>query len=192
MHDKDNTQDTSQMQGSVSVNDQTGKRVPFYKKIPLLDKVTIIVCALIIVLGFSLHLVRVVGDSMSPTYESGNLLITSTHFEDDDIQYGSVVVVYNPEDINKHHLIKRVVGLPGDQIQIKNGYLYRNGEMITEEYPQMHKGGVAEDLIQLSDDEYFVLGDNRNNSTDSRVFGPVERSEITNLIKGRLLSFHHR
>ena len=185
MFDNKDSKCPAQTAGVPASEDAVKAKAPLWKRIPLLDKVTIVICALIIITGLSLHLVRVVGSSMSPTYENGNLLVTTTHFDAEDISYGSVVVIYAPEDINKHHLIKRVVGLPGDDIRITDGYPYRNGEKVEEEYPPMRDGGVAADTIHLGNDEYFVLGDNRNNSTDSRVFGPVDRSELSNLVKCR-------
>ncbi|MDE6203467.1 MAG: signal peptidase I, partial [Lachnospiraceae bacterium] len=79
--------------------------------------------------------------------------------------------------------LKRVVGLPGERIQIIGGYLYINGEPLEEgeTYDKIVDAGIAENEILLENDEYFVMGDNRNVSEDSRSgnIGPVSKSMIT-------------
>lgn len=157
------------------------------RRIPRVYKITIIVCAVIIVLGKSLNLVRVVGDSMHPTYESGEVLVTSRNVSPETLDYDVVVVFYDESEGRRQQLIKRIVGVPGDEIQIVDGILYRNGNEIDTYFSNMNSAGVAEDPIILGDDEYFVLGDNRNNSRDSRVFGPIDLDQITNIVKTAIL-----
>ena len=81
-----------------------------------------------------------------------------------------------------HYYVKRVVGVPGDTVQIVDGALYVNGELFEEkkEVPSMEYAGVAEDEIKLGINEYFVLGDNRNNSEDSRYanIGLIKKEHI--------------
>lgn len=80
-----------------------------------------------------------------------------------------------------HTYIKRVVAIPGDTVQIRNGYLYVNGEQESGDYEKMADAGLLADEITLGEDEYIVLGDNRNNSEDSRAssVGIVEKSQIS-------------
>ncbi len=80
-----------------------------------------------------------------------------------------------------HIYIKRIVAVPGDTVQIVNGYLYVNGEQESGDYEKMADAGLLADEITLGDGEYIVLGDNRNNSEDSRVssVGIVEKSQIS-------------
>ena len=77
---------------------------------------------------------------------------------------------------------KRIVGLPGDSIQIRDGILYRNGKAAPDGFPIMEDAGAAEAAILLAPEEYFLLGDNRNHSRDSREFGPVAACYIINRV----------
>lgn len=94
---------------------------------------------------------------------------------------GDVIVFLPNGNVNSHHYIKRVVGLPGESVQIKNGRLFIDNVQIEEEYDKMADAGVAEDIIYLEENEYFVLGDNRNSSEDSRFgnIGNVHKDVIT-------------
>lgn len=120
--------------------------------------------------------VTVVGSSMSPTLESGEILRTSKDLETIGIFYDSIICFKK----DRSTIIKRVVGLPGDEISFKKGKVYINGKEREENFPLMEE--YPDKIIKLKDDEYYVLGDNRNNSQDSRVFGPVHKSEITGVV----------
>ena len=110
------------------------------------------------------------GDSMNVTLEDGDNLIVdklSYRFKSPE-RFDIVVFPYQYQE--KTYYIKRIIGMPGETVQIIDGMVYIDGEMLDESYGKeiMQYSGVAADEIELGADEYFVLGDNRNNSSDSR------------------------
>lgn len=110
------------------------------------------------------------GDSMNVTLEDGDNLIVdklSYRFSAPE-RYDIIVFPYQYQE--KTYYIKRIIGMPGETVQIIDGMVYIDGELLDESYGKevMQYAGVASDPITLGEDEYFVLGDNRNNSSDSR------------------------
>lgn len=125
---------------------------------------------------------EVIGTSMTPTLENGdNLIVEKLSYRFGDPQRYDIIVFPYPENPKKHY-IKRIIGLPGETVQIMDGYVYINGELLDESYGNavMNNAGVAAEPVVLGSDEYFVLGDNRNNSEDSRyaAVGNIKRSDI--------------
>lgn len=113
---------------------------------------------------------QVSGSSMETTLSDGDQLIVdkiSYRFRDPN-RYDIVVFPYQYEE--NTYYIKRIIGLPGETVQIVDGYVYIDGQQLDEHYGNevMLDPGIAEEPVTLGDDEYFVLGDNRNNSQDSR------------------------
>ena len=104
------------------------------------------------------------------------------------------VVVFLPNGNEKsHYYIKRVIAVPGDTLQIKNGEVYVNGELFAEDVDvaQMEDAGLAAEEVTLGEDEYFVLGDNRNNSEDSRYanIGNIKKEYIIGKVWFRVAPF---
>lgn len=126
---------------------------------------------------------EVIGPSMEPTLHNGDNLIVdkiSYRFNDPE-RYDIIVFPYLYAD--KTYYIKRIIGLPGETVFIDDkGNIYINGEKLEESYGKevITNPGMASKLIVIGDDEYFVLGDNRNNSSDSRAadVGLIKRKNI--------------
>jgi signal peptidase I len=167
----------------------------------LLLAVLIFFAVRLVVLNF-----RVDGLSMEPTLDTGQMLLVNRqvyfHFDayalvdwlpvvDHDQerivypfhppQRGDIVVLHPPVDQGKPY-IKRVIGLPGERIAIHDGAVYINGERLDEAYlgglATSWSGSVGQEEITIGDGQVFVMGDNRGNSTDSRIFGAVDIDEL--------------
>lgn len=125
---------------------------------------------------------EVIGCSMTPTLEDGdNLILYKLSYQFEDPERFDIVVFPFRNESGKNY-IKRVIGLPGETVRIDDaGNIYINGEILEESYGReviKNAGSAAEDFV-LSEGEYFVLGDNRNDSEDSRFsIGRVYRREI--------------
>ncbi len=131
--------------------------------------------AVILLIAFSLvHFMgektSIIGESMTPMLENGDVVIINKFIYKISSPDRFDIVVFKPNGNEKlHYYIKRVIALPGETIQILDGYVYVNGERILDiNQEQIADPGIAEEPIKLAEDEYFVLGDNRNNSEDSR------------------------
>jgi signal peptidase I len=123
--------------------------------------------------------VNVEGTSMAPTLSNQEHLFINKfiyHFE--PIERGDVVVFWYPLDPAKS-FIKRVVGLPGDTVAIRRGHVYVNGREISEPYvPKRYLGDESYPPVVVPKGDYYVMGDHRDDSYDSRSFGPVPRKYI--------------
>lgn len=144
-----------------------------------------VLCLVWLVIAFVGQRTEVDGQSMEPTLSNGdNLIVDKISYRFRDPQrYDIIVFPFKYQE--KTYYIKRIIGLPGETVQIDDeGNIYINGEVLQESYGREvirpETVGVARDPIVLGDDEYFVLGDNRNNSTDSRtiIVGSIKREDI--------------
>ncbi|OGY93039.1 MAG: signal peptidase I [Candidatus Komeilibacteria bacterium RIFCSPLOWO2_01_FULL_53_11] len=154
------------------------------KKLGLLlfETIKVIVISFAIILPIRYFLIQpfyVEGASMEPSFHTKEyLIIDEISYRFNDPARGDVVVMRYPRD-TRQYFIKRVMGLPGERIKIINGVVFTDNEPLDESYlsEELKSYGSMEELT-LGEDEYFVLGDNRANSLDSRVFGPVQRRFI--------------
>lgn len=125
----------------------------------------------------------VIGDSMEPAlYNGQKILMNRIIYRLSTPKRGDVIVFLPNGNQNSHYYVKRVVGLPGETVQIREGRVYINGVLLeeSEELDKMIDAGIAQNELELAMDEFFVLGDNRNSSEDSRSgnIGAVNKDTI--------------
>jgi len=137
----------------------------------------------VVTVVFLVQPVKVQGDAMSPTYNNGDrIFVQKSSFK---INRGDIVVFRYPKNPQASFL-KRVIGLPNDVIEIKSGKVFINNQPVDEPYVSPERArqhhNYGPETVPV--DSYFVMGDNRDASNDSRVFGPVTR----NLIYGKVIS----
>jgi signal peptidase I len=133
----------------------------------------------VLIITFLYQPVRVEGTSMLPRLEDHDrLFINKFVYHIESIRRSDVVVFHYPRDPEKSY-IKRVVGLPGDRIWIDRGRVWINGVPQSENYvPERYRDSRSMAEMVVPDDCYFMMGDHRSISSDSREFGPVERDLI--------------
>lgn len=172
------------------------KGLIFYEKKKRISKemireifVTLFYCFAAILLAFVLVFsvgmkISMIGTSMEPAlYNAQEVLVNRFSYKIVSPKRGDIIAFLPNGNPNSHYYLKRVIGLPGERIQIIGGYVYINGELFAEDdtYDKIADAGIADTEILLENDEYFVLGDNRNSSEDSRSgnIGPVRKETIT-------------
>src|ERR1700752_2707775 len=133
----------------------------------------------LVIIVFLYQPVKVEGTSMAPLLsDQERIFINKFVYRFEDIHRGDVVVFWYPLDRSKS-FIKRVIGLPGETVDIRHGLLYVNGELIPETYvPPQYTDVTDFGPVKVPKDSYFVMGDHRISSNDSRVFGPVSSQFI--------------
>ena len=136
----------------------------------MLVYVGIVLAITFLIITFVGQRTHVSGESMENTLDDGDQLIVDklTYRFHDPERFDIIVFPFRYKD--NTYYIKRIIGLPGETVQIVDGEIYINGELLEESYGRevMQDAGLAAEPITLGDDEYFVLGDNRNYSSDSR------------------------
>lgn len=150
--------------------------------IKLLIYLAVVVVLTFLVITFVGQRTQVNGESMYPAlHNKDNLIVDKISYRfRDPARYDIVVFPYHYKD--KTYYIKRVIGLPGETVQIVDGYIYIDGQRLEEHFGEerIRDAALAAEPVTLGEDEYFVLGDNRNASEDSRFpdVGKIRRDEI--------------
>ena len=144
--------------------------------------VAVVVGITFLIITFVGQRTYVSGSSMENTLSDGdNLIVDKITYRFTDPQRFDIIV-FPFQYGEKVYYIKRIIGLPGETIRVQDGEIYVDGEILEESYGRevMRSSGIAEDPIVLGEDEYFVLGDNRNDSMDSRdpSVGLIKRDHI--------------
>ncbi len=144
-----------------------------------IEWVAVVVGAIVVALvvrAFLLQAFSIPSGSMESTLEiRDRLLVNKLSYQFGDVERGDIVVFFKPDSLSSPYedLIKRVVGLPGDVVEGRNNQVFINGEALVE--PYLDSDVVIRDFgpVDVPDGHVFVMGDNRSNSADSRVFGPI-------------------
>jgi signal peptidase I len=135
--------------------------------------------ASVLIITFLYQPVRVEGTSMLPRLvDQDRLFINKFVYHFEAIEPGDVVVFHYPRDPQKSY-IKRIIATPGDRLRIDQGRVFVNGKLLSEPYiPDEYRDTRSLEAMVIPNDEYFVMGDHRSISSDSREFGPVKRDLI--------------
>lgn len=165
-------------------NDKSNKKKTFVKELlELLRDILIIIVFVILIRKFVFENTRVIGPSMEPTlHDNDALVVNKFEYFFTDPERGEIIVFPYKGDPSKHY-IKRIIGLPGEVIDMKDGIVYINGKPYEENYilDTMETRGDIDFPFTVPNDTYFVMGDNRNNSSDSRYkdVGTIEKDNFT-------------
>lgn len=152
----------------------------------LVRDVFLIIVVFILFGVFAIQPVVVDGSSMVPQLHDGERLLVNklVYYKWNSVSWGhlergDIVVFWYPSDPDKSY-VKRIIGLPGETVEIRGGHVYIDGKLLNEPYLQAdHNKNLRENMIKTVDEHYyFVMGDNRDNSSDSRIWGLVPEKYI--------------
>lgn len=161
----------------------------FWSFLEIFETVIIAVVAVMLIRTFVVQPFLVSGSSMEPTFENGNyLLVDELAYRFREPERGEVVVFKDPINGSSFY-IKRIIGLPGERVVINNGEVsvYKGDELKRLEEGYVLNVDQREDYEKkLGEDEYFVMGDNRGFSFDSRNWGPLDENKLVGSVRFRL------
>jgi len=121
----------------------------------------------------------IIGSSMIPTFKDRQkVIIMKNNCEFEEVFTRNTIIIAKGIRFNVDHVVKRIIGLPGETVEIKNNKIYINESELNEYYINEPMKNNEDNKWELSQDEYFVCGDNRNYSIDSRKHGPIKDNEI--------------
>ncbi len=147
-------------------------------------EVVFVIVAAFLITHHGLETFTVSGEYMSPTLENGDkILVNKMSYRLHSIRRNDIVVVEQSGSEHNYYSVERVIGLPGETVQIKSGKVYIDGKKLNEKihFPTMENGGLALEPVTLDRGEYFMLCDNRNNGEDSR------NANVGNIVKDNIV-----
>ena len=168
---------------------------PAHEILSLLLYIVVVFGICFLIITFVGQRSKVSGSSMEPTLSDGdNLIVDKISYRIHDPQRFDIIIFPYQYQENTYY-IKRIIGLPGETVYINDaGEIYINGKLLEEDYglDTIQNPGLASEPITLDEDEYFVMGDNRNNSTDSRFasVGEIKRQNIIGKAWVRIYPFN--
>lgn len=132
----------------------------------------VLIVLILVLKSYVVTTIRVNGNSMNPTLKNNDImLLNKIGYRFSDIERFDIVVVQNGDS----KIIKRVIGLPGEVVEYKDNTFYIDDEVVEDKYNSIEQEDF---LVVLGEDEYFVMGDNRGDSLDSRILGPILKDKI--------------
>lgn len=165
---------------------KASRRGLWIESFKLLRDIALVLSVFFLLLVFVVQPVVVEGTSMLPQLHDGERLVVNKliyykikSFSWGHIERGDIVCFWYPRDPDKSY-VKRVIGLPGDMVEVRNGQVYVNDELMREDYidPNYNKTNTNHRREKVAEHYYFVMGDNRDNSSDSRYWGQVPEKYI--------------
>ncbi len=148
----------------------------------LVEWVVVVVSALLVALLVKTFLIQafyIPSPSMTPTLQvDDRVLVNKLSYDIHGVHRGDIVVFKSPQPAPEKDLIKRVVGLPGETVEGRDGHVVVDGQALNETYLPEGVQTATFGPVTITDDHYWVMGDNRPNSSDSRVFGAIDESLI--------------
>jgi signal peptidase I len=160
---------------------QPPERAPFWSAFYWVRDLVFSVLIAVILIVFIYQPVKVEGTSMMPTLTDQERIFINKftyHYGLGNVSHGDMVVFWYPLDTSKSY-IKRIIGTPGDVVKIVSGQVFVNGQPLAEDYvPDEYRDRVSWGPERVPFDKYFVLGDHRSSSNDSRAWGFVDRKYI--------------
>ncbi len=151
----------------------------YFSKFFIVISLLVFVFAIYVFFAISYGIGIVNGNSMAPTLKKGSVFV---YVKETDIERMNIVAIKNKT--TEETIVKRIIGLPFEVVKIKEGVIYINGEQIEDVIDVYTYPGSNGDCFVLGSNEYFVIGDNRETSVDSRTFGAVRREEILGVLVG--------
>ena len=182
------------MKYDLDLEDHRVSKQTIIKILITLVEAAIVIFAAYAITHYGLETMTVSGEYMSPTLKDGDsILINKMSYRMHRIHRNDVIVVQENGSEHSFFTLNRVIGLPGETVLIQDGQVYIDGKPLKEklEFPLMENGGMALDPVTLEEDEYFVLGDNRNECEDSRnaSVGNINKKDVVGKAWMRLNSF---